>query len=59
MKKQKTVDEKVKHFLTYSDFVSCIKHTSYVSSWTRDKLTRFVKRVIKEEKNNVNSRPNK
>ena len=49
MKKQKTIAEKVKHFLAFSDFWR--PHYGDINgSWSERQLIRFIQRVVREEK---------
>lgn len=50
MKKQKTIADKVSHFLAYSDFVDGIRRHHFIPSWCTEQLIRFVRRVVREEK---------
>ncbi|KKN07549.1 hypothetical protein LCGC14_1065700 [marine sediment metagenome] len=49
MKEQKTIAEKVRHFLAHSDFYRPF-HGSVCGSWSEKQLIKFVQRVVQEEK---------
>ena len=49
MKNQKSIAEKVKHFLAYSDFYRPYDN-GISGSWSEKQLIRFVQRIVQEEK---------